>query len=218
MWMPGWRQGNDDRCAHRGVYGQMPGMLAVLIVLLVNATAWGASEPKYGGVLNATQSDLPPSLSIHEEATVASIWPMMPCYNNLVLFDPLKQRENVDTLIGELAERWVWQDGGRTLAFSLRKGVKWHDGQPFSSKDVKFTFDVLREAPGAPAKLRVNPRKLWYENVADIDTPNADTVMFRLTRPQPSLLLMLAAGYSPIYPAHVPPAELRTKCLGTGPF
>jgi peptide/nickel transport system substrate-binding protein len=187
-------------------------------VALACATAWAASEPKQGGVLNATLEESPPSLSIHEEATGATVWPMMPCYNNLVLFDPLKKQESPSTIIGELAEKWEWQDGGKTLAFHLRKGVKWHDGQPFSSKDVKYTFDVVREAPGVTAKLRVNPRKLWYENVASIDAPDPDTLIFRLKRPQPSLLLMLASGYSPVYPAHVPPAELRTKCLGTGPF
>ncbi|MBI2001106.1 MAG: ABC transporter substrate-binding protein [candidate division NC10 bacterium] len=189
-----------------------------LILVLVGSMARAASEPKYGGVLNATLSEPPPSFSIHEEATVAAVWPMMPCYNNLVLFDPLKKQESLNTIIGELAEKWAWQDGGKALVFHLRKGVKWHDGQPFTSKDVKHTFDVVREAPGAPAKLRVNPRKLWYENVSSIDTPDPDTVIFRLKRPQPSLLLMLASGYSPVYPAHVPPAELRTKCVGTGPF
>jgi peptide/nickel transport system substrate-binding protein len=177
-----------------------------------------AAEPKYGGLLNATLEEAPPSFSIHEEATGAAVWPVMPCYNNLVLFDPLKQQESLNTIIGELAEQWAWQDGGKTLVFHLRKGVKWHDGQPFSSQDVKYTFDVVREAPGAPAKLRVNPRKLWYENVASIETPDTETVVFHLTRSQPSLLLMLASGYSPVYPAHVSPAELRTKCLGTGPF
>ncbi len=215
----GWRGGDGgSRHAGRAALGWTLRVTAIAVVTLGSLTAWAASEPKYGGVLNATQSDLPPSLSIHEEATVAAVWPMMPCYNNLVLFDPLKKQENVSTIIGELAEKWEWQDGGKALAFTLRKGVKWHDGQPFSGKDVKYTFDVLREAPGAPAKLRVNPRKLWYENVADIETPSPDAVVFRLKRPQPSLILMLAAGYSPVYPAHVPPAELRTKCVGTGPF
>jgi peptide/nickel transport system substrate-binding protein len=190
----------------------------VAVLVLASTAAWPATQPKHGGVLNATLSEPPPSFSIHEEATVASVWPMMPCYNNLVLFDPLKKQESVNTIIGELAEKWAWQDGGKSLVFHLRKGVKWHDGQPFTSKDVKHTFDVVREAPETPVKLRVNPRKLWYENVVFIETPTPDTVIFRLKRPQPSLLLMLASGYSPVYPAHVPPAELRTKCMGTGPF
>ena len=183
--------------------------------------AWGGAAgaaPKSGGILNATLIEAPPSFSIHEEATIAAVWPVMPCYNNLVLFDQLKGRESPDTIVPELAERWSWQDGGRSLVFFLHKDVKWHDGQPFTSKDVKHTFDVVREAPGVTAKLRVNPRKAWYENVESIDATDPHVVLFRLKRPQPSLLLMLASGYSPVYPAHVPPAELRTKCMGTGPF
>ncbi len=219
MWIRGWHRWEDDtQRVGVAVFGEVLRGLGIAVFILISTVAWGVSEPKYGGVLNATQSDLPPSLSIHEEGTVAAVWPMMPCYNNLILFDPLRKEENEKTLIGELAEKWAWQDGGKALAFTVRKGVKWHDGQAFTSKDVKYTFDVLREAPGAPAKLRVNPRKLWYENIAEIETPSPDAVIFRLKRPQPSLLLMLAAGYSPIYPAHVPLTELRTKCVGTGPF
>ncbi len=194
------------------------GLAAPLMLALSAQGISAAAEPKSGGLLNATLEEAPPSFSIHEEATAAAVWPVMPCYNNLVLFDPLKPQESLNTIVGELAERWAWQDGGKVLVFHLRQGVKWHDDQSFSSRDVKYTFDVVREAPGAPARLRVNPRKLWYENVASIETPDADTVVFHLKRPQPSLLLMLASGYSPVYPAHVPPAELRTKCLGTGPF
>ena len=174
--------------------------------------------PKAGGVLTLVLGDAIPSMSIHEEATIANVWSMMPCYNNLVLFDPLKPQETLETIIGELAERWEWQEGGKALVFHLRTGVKWHDGQAFSSKDVKYTFDTVREAPEATVRLRVNPRKLWYDNVAAIEAPAPDTVVFRLKRPQPSLLLMLASGFSPVYPAHVPVAQLRTKCVGTGPF
>jgi len=171
-----------------------------------------------GGVLNAMHREDPPSLSIHEEATIATNWAMMPCYSNLVLFNPLRGQESPATIIGELAEKWAWQDGGKALVFTLRKAVRWHDGQPFTSKDVKYTFDLLREAPGMTARLRINPRKQWYAQVQAIEAPDPSTVVFRLKRPQPSLLMMLASGYSPVYPAHVPPAELRTRCMGTGPF
>jgi len=64
---------------------------------------------------------------------------LSPCYSNLVLFDPLKPHESVETVIPELAERWSWQDTYRNLVFFLRKNVRWHDGQPFSAKDVKYT-------------------------------------------------------------------------------
>src|SRR5580765_3272897 len=195
--------------------------LAVLVATV--AWAWapvGAQgpKPKRGGVLNTVLIEDPPGLIIHESATVSNTWPMSPCYSNLVFFDPLKGQESVDTVIPELAERWSWQDNYRNLVFFLRKNVKWHDGKPLTSRDVKYTFDVAREAPEAPAKFRLSPRKDWWANVEAIEAPESHTVIFRLKRPQPSLLLMLASGYSPVYPAHVPLGELRQKCLGTGPF
>src|SRR5262249_6808755 len=154
---------------------------------------------------------------VDESARTSGLGPVMPCYSTLVLFDPLKPQETVETVVPELAERWSWQDHYRQLVFVLRPNVRWHDGQPFTSKDVKYTFDVVREAAGAPAKLRLSPRKDWYANVEAIEAPDPRTVVFRLKRPQPSLLLMLASGFSPVYPAHVPPAELRLRCAGTGP-
>src|SRR5262249_8645598 len=63
-----------------------------------------------------------------------------------------------------------------------------------------------------------SPRKDWYANVEAIETPDLYTVIFRLKRPQPSLLMMLASGYSPVYAAHVNPADYRNGCIGTGPF
>src|SRR5438105_5710155 len=188
-----------------------------LIVLALGPVS--AQSPKRGGILNAMQAeDLPAGFSIHETATIMGLWPVMPCYSNLVLFDPLEPRERHETIIPELAEKWSWQDGYRNLVFFLRKGVTWHDGAPFTAADVKYTFDVVREAHDAPAKLRINARKEWYGNVDSIETPEPYTVIFRLKRPQPSLLTMLASGYSPVLPAHVPLGTLRAKCVGTGPF
>jgi peptide/nickel transport system substrate-binding protein len=200
----------DRRICSLIVCGILAGFLAPL--------AFSGQTPKSGGILNATLLEAPPSFSLHEEVTISTAWPMMPCYSNLVLFDPLKKQEILSTIIPELAEKWTWQDGGKSLVFFLRQNVKWHDGQPFTSKDVKHTFDTVREAEGVTAKLRVNPRKLWYENVESIDASVPQTAIFRLKRPQPSLLLMLASGYAPVYPAHVPVSELRSKCVGTGPF
>ncbi len=195
------------------------GLGTLLICVLVVSSAWAATTaPKTGGVLNAMHREDPPSLSIHEEATISTNWPMMPCYNNLVLFNPLRGQESPATITGELADRWAWQDGGTSLVFTLRKGVRWHDGRPFTSADVKYTFDLVRGAPEATAQLRLNPRKGWYAQVQAIEAADPYTVTFRLKRPQPSFLMLLASGYSPVYPAHIPAAELRTRCVGTGPF
>ncbi|PYN58704.1 MAG: peptide ABC transporter substrate-binding protein [Candidatus Rokuibacteriota bacterium] len=191
----------------------------VVLLSLVLAPPATSQTPRHGGTLNLMlREELSPGFAIHETGTISTVWPAMPCFNNLVLFDPLKKTESVDTIIGELAEKWSWQDNFRNLVFFLRKGVKWHDGQAFTSRDVKFTFDMLREAADAPAKLRINPRKDWYANIEAVEAADPHTVVFRLRKPQPSLLLMLASGYAPVYAAHVPPASYRTGCVGTGPF
>ncbi len=200
------------------------GALALLVACGLAGAAPPSSAPtlvpgRHGGTLTVlTREDLTQGFMIHESATLSTIWPAQPCFNNLVSFDPVKPLESIETVVPDLAEKWSWQDNYRNLVLFLRRDVKWHDGQPFTSHDVKFTFDVVREAPDTPAKLRTNPRKEWYENVEAIETPDAHTVVFRLKRPQTSLLLMLASGDSPVLPAHVPLAEQRQRCVGTGPF
>ncbi len=197
-------------------------ILAILILVTAALFATPASaqsgKPKRGGILNSVLTEDPPGLLVHESATISNVWPMSPCYSNLVIFDPLKPLDSAETVIPELAERWSWQDNFRNLVFFLRKNVTWHDGKPFTARDVKHTFDMVREAPDSAAKMRTSPRKDWYANVEAIETPEPHTVVFRLKRPQPSLLLMFASGYSPVYPAHVPIADLRQRCVGTGPF
>ena len=174
---------------------------------------------KPGGTLNVMlREDLSQGFAVHETATISVVFPSSPCFNNLVMFDPANPVESPGSVVPELAERWSWQDNYRNLVMFLRRNVKWHDGQPFTSKDVKFTFDMVREAPEAQAKLRLNPRKDWYANVEAIEAADPYTVVFRLKRPQPSLLMLLASGYSPIYAAHVNPADYRSRCVGTGPF
>ncbi|HWT82733.1 MAG TPA: ABC transporter substrate-binding protein, partial [Candidatus Methylomirabilis sp.] len=140
------RQGaQQEKMQSNTVWKYLGPQLALAAALTLTFGLYGvclAAEPKGGGLLNATLEEAPPSFSIHEEATAAAVWPVMPCYNNLLLFDPLKRQESTSTIIGEWAERWGWQGGGKTLVFHLRKGVRWQDGQSFSSKDVLYTFDV----------------------------------------------------------------------------
>jgi ABC-type transport system substrate-binding protein len=83
-----------------------------------------SSSPKRGGILNTLLLEEPPGLLIHESATVSNVWPMSPCYSNLVLFDPAKPLESAETVIPELADRWSWQDNYRNLVFFLKKGVR----------------------------------------------------------------------------------------------
>ena len=67
-------------------------------------------------------------------------------------------------------------------------------------------------------KARINPRKSWYQNLAEVTINGDFEASFHLKRPQPSFIGLLASGWSPVYPCHVTPREMRQHPIGTGPF
>jgi ABC-type transport system substrate-binding protein len=142
--------------------------------------------------------------------------PFMAVYNNLVRFDPAKPRNSFDTIIPELATGWEWDATKTKLTFKLRSDVQWHDGKPFTAKDVQCTFHRLNGKE--PDYLRRNPRGIWYEHLTEVTLNGDYEVTFVLSQPQPSLLAMLASGYTAIYPCHVSGRDMRVKPIGTGPF
>jgi peptide/nickel transport system substrate-binding protein len=191
-------------------------LAAVIVSLLAASHVAPAAEPKHGGIMRVYHRDSPGSASIHEGATYSVNIPFMPVYNNLVIYDQNIAQNSIETIRPELAESWAWSSDGKTLTFKLRQGVKWHDGKPFTSADVKCTFDMLMGK--SPQKFRQNPRKSWYDQVNDVTVNGDFEASFNLKRPQPALLALLASGYTPVYPCHVSPAEMRTHPIGTGPF
>jgi peptide/nickel transport system substrate-binding protein len=175
-----------------------------------------AFAQKPGGILKMYHRGNPPSASIHEEATTSTVMPFAVVYNNLVMFDPKKPINTIDTIIPELATKWSWDSSNTKLTFQLRDGVKWHDGKPMTSADVKCTWDLLQGK--AKARLRKNPRKVWYHNLKDVTVNGVNSVTFNLNRPQPAFVMLLASGYSPVYPCHISPKQMRINPIGTGPF
>lgn len=133
-------------------------------------------------------------------------------YNGLVGLD-----ENLEP-VPELAESWEIQDGGATYTFSLRAGVVWHDGTPFTSADVKFTFEE------ALLKLHARTRASMAPALEAIETPDPLTVVFRFQQPYAPLLQQLDVTEAPILPRHIyegsDPAEnpANLEPVGTGPF
>src|SRR6266566_4066089 len=196
---------------------QGPEAFAVAASLLVALlAAEPASAQQSGGILKMYNPDSPASMSIHEEATIVSERPMMGVFNNLVMFDQHVKRNSLQSIVPDLATGWSWNEDGTELTFPLRQGVRWHDGKPFTAKDVQCTWDMLTGK--SSEKLRVNPRKSWYRNLAAVTTNGDYEVTFHLVRPQPAFRGLLASGYSPIYPCHVPPRDMRQHPIGTGPF
>jgi peptide/nickel transport system substrate-binding protein len=191
-------------------------LAAVGMLLAAIAVSGGALAQKQGGVLREYIIDSPASMSIHEEATVVAERPMMAVFNNLILFDQHVAQNSLSDIVPELATDWAWDEDGTKLVFHLRKGVKWHDGKPFTATDVKCTWDLIQGK--SAERLRVNPRKSWYTNLSEV-VPNGDyEVSFVLKRPQPAFIALLASGMSPVYPCHVSPAQMRQHPIGTGPF
>src|ERR1700760_1832708 len=175
-----------------------------------------ALAQKQGGILKVYHRDSPASMSILEEATISTVLPMMGVFNNLVVYDQNVKQNSLQSIVPDLATSWETSEDGTQLTFKLEEGVKWHDGKPFTAKDVVCTFNLLTGK--SEDKLRTNPRKTWYSNVENVTASGDYEVTTHLGHPQPSLPSLLASGYSPMYPCHVPAAQMRTKPVGTGPF
>src|SRR6202022_4319582 len=186
------------------------------MMLATMAATNAAFAQKQGGILRMSHFDSPASMSLHEEATAAANRPMMGVFNNLVMYKQDVAQNSLQSIVPDLAASWSWSEEGTELSFPLRQGVKWHDGKPFTAKDVKCTWDLLTGT--ASEKLRLNPRKSWYANLQALTTNGDYEVTFHLKRPQSSLLALLAPGWSPVYPCHVSPRDMRSHPIGTGPF
>src|SRR6185437_355322 len=162
--------------------------IAVALMLAAAGAATAVAE-KYGGILRIPFVTSPASMSIHEESTIAALGPMMGVFNNLVMFDQHVPQNSLSSIVPDLAESWTYAEDGKSLTFKLRQGVKWHDGKPFTAKDVKCTWELI--AANAPDKLRVNPRKSWYRNLESVSADSDYQVTFNLKRPQPSFIALL---------------------------
>src|SRR5881227_921787 len=176
-----------------------------------------AAAQKNGGTLRLYHNDNPPSASLLEESTIASVTPFAAVFNNLVVFDPFKVHESLDTVIPDLAESWSWDASNTRLTFKLRQGVTWHDGKPFTARDVQCTWRMLI-GKGDVADFHRNPRRIWYTKLQDVSINGDHEATFELSEPQPSLPVLLASAFSAVYPCHVPQQIMRTKPVGTGPF
>src|SRR5258707_11649872 len=158
-------------------------LCAPILTAVFLLVAGPATAQKSGGILKLYHRDSPASLSTHEEATISAIGPAMSVFNNLVLFNQHEKQNRPEFIEPELAESWTWNDDRTRLSFKLRQGVKWHDGKPFTAKDVKCTWDMLSGV--SEQKLRLNPRKAWYRNLDQVIVEGDYAVTFVMKRPQP---------------------------------
>jgi len=183
---------------------------------LALAAAHG-EKPRYGGKFLSVGNEEIPFYDLHQTSLGGIYAAVAPIYNNLVRtspYDPMATE-----VIPELAHSWEFSDSGKVLTFHLHKGVKWHDGMPFSSADVKYTIERIMQPPQG----MVSPRGPVFAAIIErVEAPNPDTVVIHGKGPSGLLLPLFANGWNAIIPKHIaekdPVNALKTTAIGTGPF
>jgi peptide/nickel transport system substrate-binding protein len=127
-----------------------------------------------------------------------------------LIFDALLRRDEHLSVQPGLAEKWEIPDA-QTYIFHIHRGVTFHDGQPLTSRDVKWTFDSLLQG-----KIR-STKTTSYRFVDRIETPDDFTLVFRLKEPYATLLWNLSEGAIGIVP-YGTLGEMTRNPIGSGPF
>lgn len=201
---------------YRGdVMFRMGMLLAAGTIAAAIALGAQASEIKTGGTLTYSFAPEPTALS-----TIATtVVPV--AIASTKIFESLLEYEGPDLKPKPgLAESWSVSPDRLTYTFKLRPGVKWQDGKPFTSADVKFSIQKVIQ----PYHSR---GKIYYSQLEDIDTPDPLTVVMKLKQPVPFFLKAFQPTESPMLPKHLLEdtdlAKIRQSAfmqhpVGTGPF
>ena len=144
------------------------------------APAAAASKPTVLTLVNPTTfPDIDPSTSFSNDSAVTSN-----VYETLLRYNPPGSKE---VLSPQLATKWEPSNSGKTWTFTLREGVKFHDGTPFNAAAVKFSVERTQNLKGGAAFI--------WDAVSEIKVKNDLTVVFELKYPA-ALDLVASAGYA----------------------
>jgi peptide/nickel transport system substrate-binding protein len=188
------------------------------VALAMAAVVSAAAEPKRGGTLTFSYHPEPSALS-----TIATTAVPVALISTKIFESLLEYKGPELTPVPGLAEAWTVTDDFKTFSFKLRGDVKWHDGQPFTSEDVKFSVEKLVR----PFHSR---GKVYFSELDTVETPDPRTVIFKLKKPVPFFLKAFQPTETPILPKHILGAldvsdgnkvrqsEFMQNPIGTGPF
>lgn len=193
---------------------------ASLATLLAGVPAWarsaaqqavaGGSHETHNGIVNFAITPEPPVLVSFANTSGTSVTVSSKVVEGLLEYDRQLRPQP------QLATAWEISADGLTYTFTLRPDVRWHDGEPFTAQDVIFSLQAAR---------KYHPRgAATFANLHDIEAPDPLTVRLHLSKPAPYLILALAAGETPILPAHRYTLEnalqnpLNSAPIGTGPY
>ncbi len=160
-------------------------------------------DAKYGGDFYTSYTIESPYIPWEEAAGIA--FPVGHLLNNM-LIRPRTWGDKNDyansaffELKPDLATGWESSSDGKTIAFTLRDGVKWSDGTPLTCNDVKWSYDTLRMSRG----LRRSPRGVHFNAVDTIECQDDLTVVFSLKYAKPAIIEVIGQPYNVIFPAHI---------------
>lgn len=185
-------------------------LLGSALALTASALAH-AQTPRAGGTLTAVIQPEPVILT----SALNSAAPTG--FFSANVFDGLVEYDNDFKLRPALAERWEVSRDSKTVTFHLRPNVKWHDGKPFTSADVKWTLENVWKT--------LHPRnQTLFGKVTQVDTPDALTVVLRFSEPSLAVLSSLNSNGAQVLPKHlyentdILNNPYNNKPVGTGPF
>ena len=197
-------------------------IIAASFALGFSAALWAvgpaaAETPAMGGTLKFVVPAEPPSFDGHREVTFALIHPIAPFYSVLTRVNPDNPSSPIDFVCDLCTEMPSPSDDGKTYAFKIRTGVKFHDGSPLTAKDVKATFDRIVFPPEGVASAR----KAFYSMVESITSPDDETVVFKLKYPSGAFIPALSTPYNFVYAKKMLDQDqhwYEKNVMGSGPF
>jgi peptide/nickel transport system substrate-binding protein len=167
-------------------------MLASLVVLgmalALQAPLYAAEQPDRGGTVIWAVHEGMPHFDIHAEGSYILAQPVGPLYNSLLTFDLY----NNEKIVGDLAERWEVAPDGKQITFTLRKGVKFHDGSDFTCADAKYSLEKLADPKRASVLMVAMMNNVFVSATCRDD----GTLVMALKQPSPAILALLADAHT----------------------
>jgi peptide/nickel transport system substrate-binding protein len=185
-------------------------LAAALLALALPAFA---QTPQRGGTLIFSVTGEPDTYDCHATLTTSVAHRVAPHYSTLLRLNPY----DYPKIEGDLAESWSASPDGLTYTFRLRDGVRFHDGTLLTSADVKASFERIM----TPPQGLISPRRAQFRDVTAIETPDARTAIFRLSRANAAMPVYFAGPLNCIYSARrlaENPLFPQRNVMGSGPF
>jgi peptide/nickel transport system substrate-binding protein len=193
-------------------------LIGLLALLALALPARADDTPKRGGTLTfMIPADAPPSLDGHKETTYATVHATAPFYSVLIRINPLNPGSTDDFVCDLCTEMPKPADAGKTWTFTIRDGVKWHDGSPLTAYDVAASWqEIVHPRPGVGSA-----RQPYFIMVDQVTAPDAKTVVFHLKFATAAFLPALADPFAYIYKKETldrDPHWYEKNVMGSGPF